>query len=590
MTVSNGTTNGVNGTNGTTSTGTPGYVLPPAPEPSPISPAVSALFPDNKSEIVSSTYVHEPRPVRAIFIGAGLSGVAFAYKARLVEKLSYTIYEKNEDVGGVWYEHTYPGISCDVPAHGYSYTFRPNPDWSRFYAEGDEIKRWLQTQARDYQLYENAKFRHAVQKAVWDEVRGVWAVTVKNLATGEEFVDEAEVFVNGSGSLNNWKWPDIPGLHDFTAGPLVHTAHWDPTVELEGKRVAVIGSGATGIQLVAKIHPQVASLVSFNRSPTWIAPDFAWQLATEGRETLYSAEQRKEWRERPEVLRQYRRDIEHAMNSRFPSFYRSSEAQRQGQAFVGDAMRKKLAGRPDLIEKLIPKFELGCRRVTPGKGYLEALSQPNSTVVTAGIRQVVANGIIDNEGTLHEVDVVICATGYDTTFVPRIPIIGRDGVNLQNKWRTEGAAAYLSVAVPGFPNYFVVLGPNSPISNGSLVGAMECQLDYILQFVSKKLQQQRVASFVVTEQAAAEFERWKNDLMKGLSFSGHCTSWYKSGTLDGPVIGPWPGSVNHFMEIIKEPRFEDYTFTYAGPNRFTYFGDGRAPKEAKGEHLGWYMQ
>lgn len=253
-------------------------------------------------------------------------------------------------------------------------------------------------------------------------------------------------------------------------------------------------------------------------------------------------------------------------------------------------MRKKLEARPDLAEKLIPKFELGCRRVTPGGGYLEALAAPNSTVVTSGIQRVVANGVVDNEGNLHEVGVLICATGYDTTFVPRTPIVGLNGVNLQDKWRNEGAAAYLSVANPGFPNYFVILGPNSPISNGSLVGAMECQLDYALTFVQKKLQRQRIKSFVVTEQAAREFDAWKNDLMRGLSFSGVCTSWYKSGTLDGPVIGPWPGSVNHFMEIIKEPRFEDFDFKFAGPNRFTYFGDGRAPKEAKCEPLGWYMQ
>lgn len=231
MTLSNGT----NGTNGASaSQGSSGYVLPPAPEPSPVSPAVSALFPDNTSPIVSSTYAHEPRPIRAIFVGAGLSGVAFAYKARLIEQLSYTIYEKNTDVGGVWFEHTYPGISCDVPAHGYSYTFRANPDWSRFYAEGDEIKRWLQTQARDYELYENAKFEHEVQSAVWDDERGVWTVTVKNLKTGETVTDEAEVFINGSGSLNNRKWPSIEGLHDF-AGSLVHTARWDQSLDLTNK-------------------------------------------------------------------------------------------------------------------------------------------------------------------------------------------------------------------------------------------------------------------------------------------------------------------------------------------------------------------
>ena len=183
-------TNGVNG-----------YTAPPPPKPSPVSPAVSALIPQNSSDIIGSNYVHEPKPTRVIFIGAGLSGVAFAYKANQVEKLSYTIYDKNPDVGGVWYEHRYPGLSCDVPAHGYSYTFRPNPDWSRFYAGGDEIRRWLKTQAEDYGLYEHAKFNHKIIGAEWDEARGVWKVEVQDLKTGAKFIDEAEVLLNGGGSL-----------------------------------------------------------------------------------------------------------------------------------------------------------------------------------------------------------------------------------------------------------------------------------------------------------------------------------------------------------------------------------------------------
>ncbi|KAF5010117.1 hypothetical protein FDECE_3703 [Fusarium decemcellulare] len=564
------------------------YKAPAPPKPSPVSPAVSALIPQNKSDIVASNYAHEPRSARVIFIGAGLSGVAFAYKAAQVEKLSYTIYDKNSDVGGVWHEHRYPGISCDVPAHGYSYTFRANPDWSRFYAGGEEIRQWLKTQAKDYGLYEHTKFNHKVVGAEWNEERGVWAVEVENLQEGSKFTDEAEILLNGGGALNNWKWPDIEGLHDFK-GELLHTARWDESVDLKDKKVAVIGSGASGIQVVPAIKPIVSKLISFNRSPTWVAPDFAYQLAKDGRNTLYSEEQRREWRQNPDKLRQYRREIEHAMNARFPSFYKHSEAQKQGRAFVAKSMADKLNNRPDLIEKLIPKFELGCRRVTPGHGYLEALSEPRAEVVTSGIKQVVPNGIVDNDGVLHEVDIIISATGYETSYVPRFPIIGLNKVNLQDKWRNEGAATYLSLAVPGFPNYFFILGPNSPISNGSLVGAMEHQLDYALSFV-RKLQTQDVRSFVVNEDAAREFNDWKNDIMQGLTFSGACTSWYKTGTVNGPVIGPWPGSVNHFMEIIRQPRYEDYTIKSRSRNRFTYFGDGRAPVEAKGEPLGWYMQ
>lgn len=185
--TANGVTNG-GGASGADSTSIPGVEQ-------------SALLPKNESEIIGSNYVHEPKAARVIFIGTGLSGVAFAYKAREVENLQYTIYEKNPDVGGVWYEHSYPGISCDVPAHAYSYTWRGNPNWSRFYAGGDEIREWLKTQAKDYGLYEHTKFQHKVANATWNEQRNVWVVEVEDLVSGTKFTDEAEVLVNGGGTL-----------------------------------------------------------------------------------------------------------------------------------------------------------------------------------------------------------------------------------------------------------------------------------------------------------------------------------------------------------------------------------------------------
>ncbi|KAI5857328.1 FAD/NAD(P)-binding domain-containing protein [Durotheca rogersii] len=551
-------------------------------------PERSALLPRNESDIVGASHVNEPKPARVIFIGAGLSGIAFAYKANQIEKLSYTIYEKNADTGGVWLEHRYPGVSCDVPAHGYSYTWRANPDWSRFYASGEEICQWYQKLAREYGVYEHTKFNHKVVGAKWDDESQLWTVEVDNLAAGHRFTDTAEVLVNGGGPLDNWKWPDIEGLHDFQ-GPVLHTAKWDSSITLKGKRVAVIGSGASGIQLVPQLQPIVSKLVSFNRSPNWIAPQFAGQLAEHGRDTVYTADQKEEWRNHPEKLRDYRRVVEHTMNAHFPSFYKYSEAQKADRAAVAESMRKRLNNDSILCKKLIPNFELGCRRVTPGNGYLEAITKENAEVVTTGIRKVVPSGIISNDGQLHEVDVIVTATGYDTSFVPRFPIIGTGTVNLQDKWREEGAAAYLSVAVPGFPNYFTILGPNAPISNGSLVTAMEHLLDYALTFV-QKIQKEGVTSAAVSDEAAAEFNEWKNEIMKGLSWSGSCTSWYKNGMVDGPVIGPWPGSVNHFLEIIKHPRYEDFIFKYKSRNRFTYFGDGRSTKEAKGLPLGWYIQ
>ncbi|KIW13026.1 hypothetical protein PV08_08213 [Exophiala spinifera] len=548
----------------------------------------SELLPYNTSDIVASNYVHERKHVRVAFIGAGIAGIGFAYKARQIENLDFVIYEKNADVGGVWYETRYPGLSCDVPAHGYTYTWARNPDWSRAYASGEEIWKFYKGLARDYGVYEKTRFRHKVVGATWNVENSEWELEVEDLESGTKVTDKVDVLINGGGSLNNWKWPDIQGLHDFK-GTLAHTAHWDENIELKDKRVAVIGSGASGVQIVPTIQPVVKKLISFNRSPTWIAAEFAGHLAPEGRNTLFSEEQRKRFREDPEYHLQYRRDVEHGMNVRFPSFYKHSAAQKAARQMVTEAMKKRLNNDPELIKKLVPDFELGCRRATPGHGYLEALTQPNARVVSAGIERIVSNGIVSRDGELHEVDVVIAATGYDTSYIPRFPIIGLDKVNLQDKWRKEGAAAYLSCAVPGFPNYFLVVGPNAPISNGSLVGAMEKEIDFALAFV-RKIQTEDITSATVTDEAAAEFDEWKNDFMQGMAWSGSCTSWYKNGTTDGKVIGPWPGSVNHFMEIMKRPRFEDFKYTYRTRNRFRYFGDGRSPVEARGEHLGWYMQ
>lgn len=183
--------NGVNGTNGHSS-----KVVE-----SPVSPPISALLPLNESDIVASNYVHEPKPIRVIYIGAGISGIAFAYKANQIEKLSYTIYEKNHEVGGTWLESRYPGVSCDVPAHGYTYTWRGNPNWSRFYASGEEIWKWYKKLAEEYEVYEHTKFKHQVAGAEWNEDEQVWKVEVENLGTGQKFVDTAEVLINGGGPL-----------------------------------------------------------------------------------------------------------------------------------------------------------------------------------------------------------------------------------------------------------------------------------------------------------------------------------------------------------------------------------------------------
>ncbi|RFU27187.1 hypothetical protein B7463_g9146, partial [Scytalidium lignicola] len=539
--------------------------------------------------VVKDQYIAKPRPIRIITIGAGISGIAFAYKARSLEDVEYVIYEKNADVGGTWLESRYPGCSCDIPAHSYSYPWIGNPNWSKVYVGAEEIWNFYRDRAQEYGVYEHTKFNHKVVGAEWNEEAGMWTVRVENVLTGKILEDSAEVVINCTGALNNWKWPNIPGLHSFK-GTLVHTARYPQYLDLTGKTVAVIGAGSSAIQIVPTIQPIVKSLLSFTRSPTWIAPQFAGHLAPNGRATTYTEEQKEKFRADPEYLREYRQEIDHAVNARFPNFYKNSPQQKIARDLVEKGMRERLAKLDaTLREKLIPNFDVGCRRVTPGEGYLEALQEDNVEVVTSGIQEINHEGLVTQDGNSHPVDVIIAATGYDTSYVPPFPLIGRNGVDLRERWSKTGAEAYFTCAVPHMPNYFMVVGPNTPISNGSLMPAIEAQLEFALGF-AKKIQTQGVKSVVVSQEATTEFNDHKDAVMELLTFSGNCNSWYKGGTSNGRIIGPWPGSVNHFLETIKEPRLQDFDFTYDNANRFAYLGSGLSFRDIKKESLGWYIR
>ncbi|KAB5511525.1 flavin-binding monooxygenase [Coniochaeta sp. 2T2.1] len=539
--------------------------------------------------VVRDAWIHQPRPIKVIVIGAGISGIAFAYKAQALEAVEYTIYEKNPDVGGTWYESRYPGCSCDIPAHSYSYPWVSNPEWSKVYAGAEEIFEFYRKEAKRYGLYEHTKFGHRVLSAVWGEAKGRWIVTVEDLATGRISEDSAEVVLNCAGVLNKWKWPEIKGLHSFE-GRLVHTGNYPQDLDLKDKRVAVIGAGSSAIQVVPTIQPIVKSLLNFARSPTWIAPQFVGRLASDGRATAYTEEQKQKFRDDPPYLLEYRRQIDHEVNGRFLNFYKGSPGQKATRALVEQSMREKLSKMdPVLREKLIPDFDVGCRRVTPGEGYLEALQEDNVQLIRAGIQEITSTGVVASDGKTYDVDVIIAATGYDTSYVPAFQLRGRNGVDLAKRWAVTGAEAYFTCAVPDMPNYFMVVGPNTPISNGSLMPSIEAQVEFALSFVDK-IQRQGVKSVVVSQQANTEFNDYKDAVMELLTFSGHCNSWYKGGTSNGRIVGPWPGSVNHFLESVRNPRLQDFEFEYECPNRFAYLGKGLTLRDIKKEELGWYIR
>ncbi|KAG5725051.1 putative sterigmatocystin biosynthesis monooxygenase stcW [Termitomyces sp. T112] len=532
--------------------------------------------------------------MKIICIGAGASGLLLAYKLqRSFNNFELVLYEKNEDISGTWFENRYPGCACDIPAHTYTWSFEPKHDWSAVYASSDEIRNYFESFATKYALHKYVKLQHRVDNATWNSQTDSWDVEITDLARPEgksdnsqapreKVIDHANILVNASGVLNAWKWPDIAGLHDFK-GLLLHTADWDRSVNLEGKRVGLIGNGSSGIQVLPAIQPKVAKLTTFVRRPTWVFP-------TQGFEQhVYSEKERELFRTDPAAHLAYRKRQENATNNIFSMFLVDSDQQKTLFAQLVQAMNDKLGGvETPLAEKLVPKYGVGCRRITPGVGYLEGLSKENVEVVYGNIERITERGCISSDGMEREFDVLICATGFDTSYMPRFSVKGVKGRSMREEWSKE-AKAYLGMGVAGFPNYFLVIGPNSPIGNGPVLSSVEAQIDYILKFANR-WQTENIRSFSPKPEAVEDFIAHKDAFMKKTVWEHDCKSWYKANSVSGKVSALWPGSTLHYLEAIADPRYDDWEITYKG-NRFAWLGNGYSQTEVdKTADLSYYIR
>jgi cation diffusion facilitator CzcD-associated flavoprotein CzcO len=405
------------------------------------------------------------RPLRIVCIGAGISAMNLAYKLYHEHHLlpsmvsSVTFYEAHEDMGGTWLVNTYPGVACDVPAHIYTFPFEPNPEWSAFYAGGDEIWRYFRRTVDKYDLARDVKCGHRVQKAEFDEENGKWKLEVANKDT--VINDECDILVSAVGFLSNWRWPDIPGLHDFE-GHLCHSAVWDPDFDWSGRRIAVIGNGSSAIQILPKVVETAQHTTNFIRRPTYITPGLGSSIIGGQVQYYYTEEEKKKFREDPEELKKYRKQIQAGSNRAFDMFTKGSEAQTVGKKATADQMKEKLGNDEDLARKLTPEYEVGCRRATPGPGYLEAFKRDNVSLVTERIIGIEPKGIRTSGGTLYEVDAIVCATGFNVSHRPPWPLIGRGGLTLAEAWKDE-PISYLSLCASRFPNFFMFSGRMSPI-------------------------------------------------------------------------------------------------------------------------------
>ncbi|KAM0717495.1 hypothetical protein Q7P37_007347 [Cladosporium fusiforme] len=530
------------------------------------------------------------RQLRIITIGAGISAMGLAHKFQHEHKhldsmISHTIYEANDKAGGTWYVNTYPGVACDVPAHIYTFPFEPNPDWSAYYAGGAEILEYFKRTVAKYGLARDVKCSHRVEKAEFDAERGKWALRVRN--TEGVMEDECDVLISATGFLSHWRWPGIPGLHDFT-GHLCHSAVWDAQYDFRGKKVAVIGNGSSAIQIVPQLVEEVEHLTNFVRRPTYITPGLGSAIIGGKAQYVYSEEEKRTFREDPEALHQYRKKIQAGSNRSFDMFVKDSQAQKVGRQQTADMMKARLDNDEDLADKLIPEWEVGCRRATPGPGYLESFARDNVSLVTSSIKQVEPTGVRTADDILHEFDAIICATGFNVSHRPPWPLIGLNGLSLSDAWKEE-PSSYLSLAAAQFPNFFMFSGPNAPVGHGSLMAGLGWSADWMCQWI-RKIAEEDIKYVVPKQEAVDEFNAYADEIMQTLVWSGGCQSWYKNHRVDGKVTAVWAGSVIGYKEMVDEIRPEDFEIVYRTSNRFRFMGNGRTRMEYDPEaDLAFYL-
>ncbi|KAF7590203.1 hypothetical protein BBP40_003178 [Aspergillus hancockii] len=521
-----------------------------------------------------------PRKLRVVCIGAGISGLSVAYKLKHEKPLDFVdlvIYEKNREVGGTWFENVYPGVACDIPVHSYQFPFAPNPNWSSYYGSGKEIQEYIVNTAEKYDLKERIKFNTRLVKAIWNEKQGKWKL---RLEQGEFVIeDEADVLLDGSGILNQWRWPDIEGLDSFK-GKLVHTAQWDPEYQWEGKRIAIIGNGSSGIQIIPHIQPKAAKLVNYIRHATWVSTNICGHLTRDGMGTnfKYTEEEKQRFRDDPEELLQYRKTIEQACNSVYRLMISGSEANKALFQAVEGVMRSRLSKNPELAKKLIPTYEIGCRRLSPGDGYLEAIQAHNACVTFDKINRFTPNGIETDEGE-EEFDLIVCATGFNYSFIPPWELIGRDGRRLSEEWKGT-PQAYFSTCAAGIPNYFMFAGPNCPIGHGSVPAMLYWTAGYMLEWI-EKIATEDIKSIVVKDSVVRDYNNFAQAALKRSVWSKGCHAWYskKNEGADYTVTAMYPGSALQYKAYMDKIRPEHFDIQYKTSNPFRYLGNGELPFE-----------
>ncbi|THY00783.1 FAD/NAD(P)-binding domain-containing protein [Aureobasidium pullulans] len=526
--------------------------------------------------------IDDIRKLKVAVIGAGLAGVtAGALLPAKVPGIQLTILEKNSDVGGTWFENRYPGVRCDIPANVYQTSFAPNSQWSEEYAQGPEILAYWKRIADRYDVYNNIRFEVKVLKAEWEPQKAQWGLQHKDLKTGVTKTEYFDFVISAIGHFNEWKLPDYPGIDQYK-GHLRHSSNWDPTFDPTGKRVATIGNGASGIQVTPELQKVVSHVDHYARSPTWIAGSFNGSARERQATPLSFTPEELESFKDPATYLKFRKELEGPFFRRFDAVLRDSETSKNAARDFRELMRKRLVDKPELLDQIVPDFPPHCRRLTPGPGYLEALTKPNVAFIQTPISHFTHNGIVTQDGVHRPVDAVICSTGANVDFSPPFPIIAGD-LDLSRDWKPDGKFgwpySYIGLATPGFPNLLQLHGPNAAGASGSVPHSVESQVAYIAK-VLRKASSQGIATIQPSKAAADDFVTYCDAFFPRTTFSRKCSSWANGRRPGGRIHGLWPGSASHLAVVRREPRWEDWEYTYVRPeNRFAYWGNGWTRRE-----------
>jgi cation diffusion facilitator CzcD-associated flavoprotein CzcO len=477
---------------------------------------------------------------RVVIVGAGFSGLAMAIRLKQRGIEDFVILERADDVGGTWHYNTYPGCTCDVPSHLYSLSFAPNPNWSHTYSPQAEIREYLRTCADEFGVRPHLRTNAAVRTASWREDDQLWEIeTSAGTVT-------ATIVINGMGPLTEPKIPNIPGLERFD-GKTMHSARWDHDYELTGKRVASIGTGASAIQYVPKICNDVEQLYVFQRTAPWVMPHSARPI-TDMERLLY--------RHVPPAQRLVRGAVYAARELLVFGFAKDPRLMALIEKLARLHMRKQISD-PELRQKVTPDYTLGCKRILPSNGWYTALEEPNVELVTAGVKEIHSRSVVDADGVERDVDAIIFGTGFHVTDMPVAhQVRGRDGKLLSDKWQGS-PRAYLGTSMPGFPNLFLLLGPNTGLGHSSMVYMIESQVEHVLRAI-QAMDQGDATTIEVRPEAHAQYNREVDMRLEGTVWAtGGCVSYYLDENGRNATI--WPDWTWRFRQLAA--RFDPNAYT-----------------------------